>query len=62
MHATGGVKSGHLKIMKHTTVKISEIAAHPTLRMDAGYWLKKKKIGPGRVGPIGRKSQVKKKK
>ena len=47
--------------MKYTTVKISEIAAHPTLRMDAGYWLKKKKIGPGRVGPIGRKSQVKKK-
>jgi len=29
--------------MKHTTVKISEIAAHPTMRMDPGYWLKKKK-------------------
>jgi len=30
--------------MKYKTVKISEIAGHPTLRMDAGYWLKKKKI------------------
>ena len=30
--------------MKYTTVKISEIAAQPTMRMDAGYWLKKKKI------------------
>ena len=30
--------------MKYTTVKISEIAAHPTMRMDPGYWLKKKKI------------------
>jgi len=30
--------------MKYTTVKISEIAAHPTLRLDPGYWLKKKKI------------------
>ena len=29
--------------MKYTTVKISEIAAHPTRRLDAGYWLKKKK-------------------
>lgn len=28
--------------MKYTTVKISEIAAHPTLRLDAGYWIKKK--------------------
>ena len=47
--------------MKYTTVKISEIAAHPTMRMDAGYWLKKKKIGPGRVGPQGRKSLSRKK-
>ena len=50
--------------MKHTTVKISEIAGHPTLRMDAGYWLKKKKIGPGgpgRVGPQGRKDLSRKK-
>ena len=30
--------------MKYTTVKISEIAAHPTMRMDPGHWLKKKKI------------------
>ena len=29
--------------MKYTTVKISEIRDHPTLRMDAGYWIKKKK-------------------
>ena len=35
--------------MKYTTVKISEIAAHPTRRLDAGYWLKKKKrSGPSR--------------
>ena len=50
--------------MKHTTVKISEIAAHPTMRIDAGYWLKKKKIGPGgpgRVGPQGRKNLSRKK-
>tara|TARA_B000000532_G_scaffold17243_1_gene12116 strand:- start:853 stop:996 length:144 start_codon:yes stop_codon:yes gene_type:complete len=33
--------------MKYTTVKISEIAAHPTLRMDPGYWIKKKKLRPG---------------
>ena len=32
---------GH-KIMKYTTVKISEIAKHPTKRMDAKYWIKKK--------------------
>ena len=51
-------------IMKYTTVKISEIAAHPTMRIDAGYWLKKKKIGPGgpgRVGPQGRKDLSRKK-
>ena len=29
--------------MKYTTVKISEIAAHPTMRMDPDYWIKKKK-------------------
>jgi len=27
--------------MKYTTVKISEIAAHPTRRLDPGYWIKK---------------------
>ena len=38
-----------IKIMKYTTVKISEIAAHPTMRLDPGYWLKKeKKIRPKR--------------
>jgi hypothetical protein len=31
------------EIMKYTTVKISEILKHPTKRMDAGYWIKKKK-------------------
>jgi len=29
-------------IMKYTTVKISEILKHPTKRMDAKYWIKKK--------------------
>jgi len=28
--------------MKYTTVKISEIRDHPTMRMDAKYWIKKK--------------------
>ena len=28
--------------MKYTTVKISEILKHPTKRMDAKYWIKKK--------------------
>jgi hypothetical protein len=31
------------EIMKYTTVKISEILQHPTKRLDAGYWIKKKK-------------------
>ena len=34
--------------MKYTTVKISEIAAHPTMRMDPGYWLNKNKLRPKR--------------
>ena len=29
--------------MKYITVKISEIAKHPTKRMDAKYWIKKRK-------------------
>ena len=29
--------------MKYTTVKISEIAAHPKMRLDPGHWIKKKK-------------------
>jgi len=28
--------------MKYTTVKISEILKHPTLRLDPKYWIKKK--------------------
>jgi hypothetical protein len=28
--------------MKYITVKISEILKHPTKRMDAKYWIKKK--------------------
>ena len=32
--------------MKYITVKISEIAKHPTMRMDAKYWIKKKKKAP----------------
>jgi hypothetical protein len=27
--------------MKYTIVKISEIAKHPTMRLDAKYWIKK---------------------
>ena len=27
--------------MKYTTVKISEILKHPTMRLDAKYWIKK---------------------
>jgi hypothetical protein len=34
--------------MKYTTVKISEILKHPTLRLDAGYWIKKKKKAASR--------------
>jgi hypothetical protein len=33
--------------MKYTIVKISEIAKHPTLRLDARYWIKKKSKKPG---------------
>ena len=36
--------SGIMKgIMKYTTVKISEIRKHPTLRLDPKYWIKRKK-------------------
>jgi len=28
--------------MKYTTVKISEIRQHPTMRLDAKYWVKRK--------------------
>ena len=27
--------------MKYTIVKMSEIAKHPTMRLDANYWIKK---------------------
>ena len=30
--------------MKYTTVKISEIMNHPTKRMDAQYWIRKKNV------------------
>jgi hypothetical protein len=30
--------------MKYTTVKISEIRNHPTKRMDAKYWIRKKNV------------------
>ncbi len=52
--------------MKYTTVKISEIAAHPTRRMDPGYWIKKKshkqQANLGRVGPKGTRSNCQEKK
>jgi hypothetical protein len=31
------------KIMKWTTITFKELAAQKTMRMDAGYWLKRKK-------------------
>ena len=30
--------------MKYTTVKISEIAKDPTMRLDAKYWIRKKNV------------------
>ena len=42
-YAVQWIRATKGKIMKYTTVKISEIAAHPTMRLDPGYWLKKKK-------------------
>jgi len=32
-----------VKRIKYTTVSIQEISAHPTMRLDPGYWIKKKK-------------------
>jgi len=34
------------KRIKHTTVHIKEILAQPTLRLDPGYWIKKKSNKP----------------
>jgi len=34
-----GIMKGN---MKYTTVKISEILKHPTLRLDPKYWIKRK--------------------
>ena len=39
---------GQKEIMKYTTVKISEIRKHPTMRLDAKYWIKKKKKAASR--------------
>ena len=39
---------GQKEIMKYTTVKISEIRKHPTMRLDAKYWIKKKKKATSR--------------
>tara|TARA_R100001509_G_scaffold153114_1_gene113794 strand:- start:408 stop:596 length:189 start_codon:yes stop_codon:yes gene_type:complete len=47
-------------IMKYTTVKISEIAAHPTMRLDPGYWLKKKKIRAKQQAASGKRQAAKK--
>ena len=47
--------------MKYTTIKISEIAAHPTMRRDPGYWLKKKKkIRPKRQAASDKRQAAKK--
>jgi len=43
--------------LKYTTVKISQIAAHPTMRLDAGYWLKKKKIRPKLQATSGKRKK-----
>ena len=32
--------------VKYTTVSIQEISAQPTLRLDPGYWIKKKSFKP----------------
>ena len=37
----GCVSRGACPELYTSTVKISEIAAHPTKRLDAGYWIKK---------------------
>ena len=33
-----------IESMKYTTIKISEIMNHPTKRMDAKYWIRKKNV------------------
>jgi len=38
MDLGSGIMKGN---MKYTTVKISEIRKHPTLRLDPKYWIKK---------------------
>ena len=44
--------------MKYTTVKISEIAAHPTMRLDPDYWIKKKKKIRAKPQAASRKPQA----
>jgi hypothetical protein len=39
MDQGSGIMKGN---MKYTTVKISEILKHPTLRLDPKYWIKRK--------------------
>tara|TARA_B100001996_G_scaffold376844_1_gene358620 strand:+ start:1149 stop:1445 length:297 start_codon:yes stop_codon:yes gene_type:complete len=47
--------------MKFATVNISEIAEHPTMRMDAEYWIKRKEENNNRtVKTIGENSKTKK--
>ena len=41
--------------MKYTTVKISEIMNHPTKRMDAKYWIRKKNVQSNTKKQIQRK-------
>jgi len=45
-------------IMKYTTVKISEIAKHPTLRLDPKYWIKKKLKKAGSCKPQAASSKL----
>ena len=37
--------------VKYTTVSIKEILAQPTLRLDPGYWIKKKGTSPKLQAP-----------
>ena len=41
--------------MKYTIVKISEIMNHPTKRMDAKYWIRKKNVQNNTKKQIQRK-------
>ena len=41
--------------MKYTTIKLSEIMNHPTMRMDAQYWIRKKNVQSNTKRKVQRK-------